>query len=73
MESTRVGLEEVLKQMQDKLSSSHTQLNNMFKDLFRKHGDIEGQYERYSEQLFALDNMNKMLDTRTKEHADLIT
>ena len=59
--------------MQANLTQSHTTLNGMFKDLFRKHAEIEQGYEQYNEKLFALENTNKMLDERTKEHAELIT
>ena len=59
--------------MQDKLTHSHTQLNQMFKDLFRKHAETESKYEKYDESLFSLMNTNKMLDERTKEHGELIT
>ena len=45
----------------------------MFKDMFRKHAELEAQYEKYNESLFAIQSTNKMLDDRTKEQGELIT
>ena len=73
IESTRNGIESVVKEQQDKLTTSHKQLNDMFKDMFRKHGELEAQYEKFNDSLFSLQSTNKMIDDRTKEQGELIT
>ena len=72
IEGTKNGLESIINKMQDNQTSSHTSLNGMFKDLAKKHLDVEKGYEAYDKRLNACDVMDKALNERTKEHSLLV-
>ena len=38
----------MLNEMQEKMTASHSSLNNMFKELFRKNIDVEKEYETFN-------------------------
>ena len=58
--------------LSDKMTMSHTDLNRMFKEQVTRQNNIEKSYEKIDERLQSLENVNKMLDERTKEHTKYI-
>lgn len=72
LEQTKVGLEKMMGDLSDKMTMSHTDLNRMFKEQVTRQNNIEKSYEKIDERLQSLENVNKMLDERTKEHTKYI-
>ena len=65
MEKTKRGIEGAIEDMQQNLTTSHTTLNVMYKELFKRTMDIEKEYEMYNCRLRDIESVNKMLEVRT--------
>ena len=59
---TKDSLHEMFKEMQSKLTQSHTQLNGMFREQVMRQNKIDTNFEKTDEKMHAIDVVNKMLD-----------
>ena len=50
--------------MQDSLTLSHRNLNDMFKRLTNRHIEVEKHYDKYDKELKSIEIVNKNLDKR---------
>ena len=59
----------MIKDMQSKLTLSHTDLNRMFKEQVTRQNKLEDNFEKIVDKNASLDNVNTMLNERTTQHA----
>ena len=59
---TKDSLHEMFKEMQAKLTQSHTTLNGMFREQVMRQNKIDTNFEKTDEKMHAIDVVNKMLE-----------
>ena len=65
---TKDHLTEKIKEMQSKLTQSHTSLNGMFREQVTKMMEVQRDFEKQTEELTKVESVNKVLDQRTLQH-----
>lgn len=58
--------------MQETNLKSHSDLNGLYKDVFKKSLEVEKQYEEYNKRLSTIERDNMRLDTRTKDQEKML-
>lgn len=69
---TKDGIQEMIKEMQGKLTQSHAVLNGMFKEQVTRQNKLERTTDDMNDRLNSIESMNLMLDERTTGHSKVI-